>query len=486
MICNKYLSGIFAAFVLMLSACNDSNNFNEIDPEPSEGNEGTVTLTVAPQNQNSSTRADDRIPFISDGSKINVIFYGIYEEKTDGSYELIDEIYSRDITENFWPLKLKFALDLEKNYHVAFWAQKAVKSNGSYNTAPYDVSDLRAVRVDYSNALNNDEDRDAFSAVCEVNKGNVPNSGNVYLHRPFAQINIATAGYDYEGAAVVKPDQVIYKQSQCVVSGVADTYNAVIGKSVTPSSSIKATFQFNKLPAFINIDEPENIYTTQAGEEFLKIKLYNENTPLLGFHDKNTEFFDYFGWSPFICYRDASGNFSERYFSVIHDASSNKITSFEEVSNPTEVQKKKLFKTDYLLAKGIAPATEIFKYLSMCYVLVPEISSKNSATVELTFVIKGQGIEISTGSDGHEIITPTDEEIESVTYTVNNLPVQKNWRSNLIGNSFFIYNAGLILDVVPEYCGDYTQYGEVDYNWRGNDYTNNDFNNNWSWDYNTK
>ena len=79
------------------------------------------------------------------------------------------------------------------HYQMVFWAQSPqAADNGVYN-----ISDLRAVKVNYANAKSNDEYRDAFYAYVEPFQVTQSFTQEVTLHRPFAQINFGTSDLAY-------------------------------------------------------------------------------------------------------------------------------------------------------------------------------------------------------------------------------------------------------------------------------------------------
>lgn len=465
---NKIIYGAFAAFAIFATACTDSVNLEDINNNSPLQGEASVALSIDIQKQIPTTRAEEEVslPYISDGKKVDVLYYAVYEDGGQDKYTLIDKQYSVKVNPSNWPLKLKFALDQNKNYRIAFWAQSSEAEKY------YKTDDLTEIKVNYKdpqshvNYLNNDELRDAFTSYCTVTKGAY--NGNVVLHRPFAQINIGTTGYDYEGAAILKPDQVIYTESSITLDGVAQYYNAVTGKALVDEDkhpTTTAVFDFNTLPGFLSMttENPvENVYTPQEGEQFLKVKIFKDNDVTAGnTKSDNEDFFSYISWNAFKNYRDAKQNFEGKYYEVTK--TNGKITSIKEISEEeykemSDEDKYKLYDSSRLLAEGVNPATETFKYLSMCYVLVPEeTDGKGSVLNSIKFQSKGKEITIAT--DG--TITTGEKVISSLECAVLNVPVQRNWRTNLLGNNFYIQNFGFILDVVPQYCGDNNHLGEI-------------------------
>ena len=94
-----------------------------------------------------------------------------------------------DKTATFTDLKtqVKFSLVKGKTYNFVFWAQA--------EGAPYDVTDLKSIKVNDYTTDANDEKRDAFYATRKELKVNGALTETIKLYRPFAQVNFATADY---------------------------------------------------------------------------------------------------------------------------------------------------------------------------------------------------------------------------------------------------------------------------------------------------
>ena len=82
---------------------------------------------------------------------------------------------------------MKFSLVKGKTYNFVFWAQA--------EGAPYDVTDLKSIKVNDYTTDANDEKRDAFYATRKELKVNGALTETIKLYRPFAQVNFATADY---------------------------------------------------------------------------------------------------------------------------------------------------------------------------------------------------------------------------------------------------------------------------------------------------
>lgn len=132
----------------------------------------------------SATRAT-----ISDGSKVNQLVYEVYD-KNGALLGTMDKTTEETVT---FPYSLSLPLAKGQDYTILFWAQNS--DCGAYNT-----EDLRSVTVDYTDATNNDETRDAFYAAVNVHVTGGPQKVEVVLNRPFAQVNVAVPQAEWQRA----------------------------------------------------------------------------------------------------------------------------------------------------------------------------------------------------------------------------------------------------------------------------------------------
>lgn len=400
----------------------------------------TVTLTV--QSEMGAMRAATDagtgatgpivLPHIGDGTKADLLIFAVYKKgETTADPRFAKGNQSKKyrnltlgtgqsaIDVESYPLTLQFVIEDDAEYQVAFWGQNGEKAG------VYDTQKLEEVKVIYNNVDNNDELRDAFCAVSEpFSATKQPNM--VTLRRPLAQINVGTSGWDYEGAAYLKPSRTSFVLSTFELQDVAQYYNVVTGKALVDDAHFTTNVSFSegRIPAFINITKEQwdtLSYLPFANEEYLQVKR-NDNT---------NAYAPYIGWEEFDKYRLGT----------------------DSVSYPG-VDTKELYE------KGEVPFTEVFKYLSMCYVLVPENTADNGEPTKsvlpfVKFTFKG-----IKANDDDKFVGDAEEALQK-DFTVLNVPVQKNWRTNIIGNSFFIDHTKFHLDVVPDFMGDYKYDGSV-------------------------
>lgn len=195
----KYLAA--AALTLLAVSCN-----KEQVTEVPDGQLVDVTFTAALPGE-MATKA------IGDGQTAKKLYVSVYEND-DAKTKL-----ELDKTATFTDLKTQvtFSLVKGKTYNFVFWAQAA-------EGAPYDVTDLKNIKISYEGAEANDEKRDAFYATRKELKVNGALTETIKLYRPFAQVNFGTADYDAAVAAGVEPVKSVFTATD--VATVFDTFEA--------------------------------------------------------------------------------------------------------------------------------------------------------------------------------------------------------------------------------------------------------------------
>ncbi len=165
----KYLAA--AALTFLAVGCN-----KEQVTEVPDGQMVDVTFTAALPGE-MATKA------LGDGQTAKKLYVSVYENDAEKTKLELDK------TATFTDLKtqVKFSLVKGKTYNFVFWAQA--------EGAPYDVTDLKSIKVNDYTTDANDEKRDAFYATRKELKVNGALTETIKLYRPFAQVNFATADY---------------------------------------------------------------------------------------------------------------------------------------------------------------------------------------------------------------------------------------------------------------------------------------------------
>lgn len=195
----KYLAA--AALTLLAVSCN-----KEQVAEVPDGQMVDVTFTAALPGE-MATKA------LGDGQTAKTLYVSVYEND-DAKTKL-----ELDKTATFTDLKTQvtFSLVKGKTYNFVFWAQAA-------EGAPYDVTDLKNIKISYEGAEANDEKRDAFYATRKELKVNGALTETIKLYRPFAQVNFGTADYEAAVAAGVEPVKSVFTATD--VATIFDTFEA--------------------------------------------------------------------------------------------------------------------------------------------------------------------------------------------------------------------------------------------------------------------
>lgn len=195
----KYLAA--AALALLAVSCN-----KEQVAEVPDGQLVDVTFTAALPGE-MATKA------LGDGQTAKKLYVSVYEND-DAKTKL-----ELDKTATFTDLKTQvtFSLVKGKTYNFVFWAQAA-------EGAPYDVTDLKNIKISYEGAEANDEKRDAFYATRKELKVNGALTETIKLYRPFAQVNFGTADYEAAVAAGVEPVKSVFTATD--VATIFDTFEA--------------------------------------------------------------------------------------------------------------------------------------------------------------------------------------------------------------------------------------------------------------------
>lgn len=185
-----------AAMLLGTASCSN-------DMEPAMTDDGTVQFTIElPGNVDS--RAN-----ISDGLTATELQVAVYKE--DGTHLNLDQT----VTMSNKTATVTFKLVKGMTYKFAFWAQKP-----GCEAYAFDASTGK-VTVDYSKAVANVDDGDAFSNTATLTVTG-PMTETIYLYRPFAQLNYGDVMADYTAATAAGID---FSKTQVTVKQVATSFD---------------------------------------------------------------------------------------------------------------------------------------------------------------------------------------------------------------------------------------------------------------------
>lgn len=223
----QLMAVLFAAF--SITACHQDTN--DITPVTNE-----VRFMIGTESC-MSTRA------ISDGTGATQLSWAVFNDQG----ELIHKKATKSdvtglLTENGFTMSISLAKG--QTYRVAFWAQNP-------ECEAYTISDDMKVTIDYT-GVNNDELRDAFTAVTEPFTVDGDNVVSVVLRRPFAQVNVGAYPWDMQYA--VESGLTVTK-SAAKVEGVANVINLFDG---SVEGEVDVEYTFNAIPEedlLVDVDE---------------------------------------------------------------------------------------------------------------------------------------------------------------------------------------------------------------------------------------
>lgn len=165
---------------------------------------------------------------VSEGENVDVVYYEIWDE------DFANILGNGEESITGGRLEKEFVLVKNQTYNFIFWAQKSFADGES----PFTWKDnLKEIKVDYSKFSSNN--KDCYDAFYATETGVVADGAtkNVYLTRPFAQLNFGASVMDTAvGSFTIESNTVTVKQ-------VATVFDTVTGKaSSTNSQAVDVTF----------------------------------------------------------------------------------------------------------------------------------------------------------------------------------------------------------------------------------------------------
>ena len=126
-------------------------------------------------------------------SKINVLWYGVYHKKSDGTYSYMSDMSAFVEVTDPNSIQVPITLITGQEYELVFVAQHRILSANDDHTYMYTISDDAVMSRNPSAAVTSGEQLDVFVFVDKVGPilGNITKC--ITLERPVAQINVATS-----------------------------------------------------------------------------------------------------------------------------------------------------------------------------------------------------------------------------------------------------------------------------------------------------
>ena len=223
----QLMTVLFAAF--SITACQQDTN--DVTPVSNE-----VRFVIGTEN-GMTTRA------ISDGTGATQLSWAVFNDQG----ELIHKKATKEnvtslLTKDGYTMSITLAKG--QTYRVAFWAQNP-------ECEAYTISDDMKVTIDYT-GVNNDELRDAFTAVTEPFTVDGDNVISVILRRPFAQVNVGAYPWDLQYA---EESGLTVAKSAAKVEDVANVINLFDG---SVEGEVDVEYTFSAIPnedLLVDVDE---------------------------------------------------------------------------------------------------------------------------------------------------------------------------------------------------------------------------------------
>ena len=192
----KILIGMMAAAMVLVPSCQ-----NDLDLEKNAGEAAVVTFSVG--TPEIATRS------FSDGQTATVLQYAVY----DAEGNELEDLTVTD-AEIHGSTTVNLQLTTGNTYSVIFWA--------AAENAPYTVDfSAKKMTVDYTNAVSNDENRDAFYKYHTFTVSGAQTE-TIELKRPFAQLNVGTNDFTASEKAGYAPAYSYVKVPVSTVLNLVD------------------------------------------------------------------------------------------------------------------------------------------------------------------------------------------------------------------------------------------------------------------------
>ena len=167
------------------------------------------------------------------------LYYEVYKTVDATELETAGILFEKKVEMTGNTVTLTLDLLNDQNYTILFWANKKGIGDGVF-----DRSDLRKVEI--KSSLSNNNDRDAFYGMDQLNNYDAATGRTVTLTRPFAQLNIATlvsttAGYD-----------MTPKKSYVKVTKVPTVFNVLTSEA---SGDAEVVFDWAGVPAGMKVND---------------------------------------------------------------------------------------------------------------------------------------------------------------------------------------------------------------------------------------
>lgn len=126
-------------------------------------------------------------------SEINVLWYGVYHKKADGTYKYMSDMSAFVEVDDPNSIQVPITLINGQEYELVFVAQHRILADDDEHTYMYTISDDAVMSRNPSAALTSGEQLDVFVFVDRVGPIVGSFTKSITLERPVAQINVGTS-----------------------------------------------------------------------------------------------------------------------------------------------------------------------------------------------------------------------------------------------------------------------------------------------------
>ena len=211
----KFYYSLFTAATLLLSvtSCSQEEDF-------AQSSNDVTTFSIS-LNDATQSRA------VGEGNLVDKLYYAVYQDNE----KVYPKIGNGEVAID--DKKVKFDLPLLKGeeYDIIFWAQKS-------GNEVYDISNLSAIKVNYTVAKSNQDSYDAFYNALDNFEAD-GKEHTVKLRRPFAQLNLGTSDWEEANSALKEGSSEAVTHSSVEITGLANTFEPLAGKA---SGNVTANF----------------------------------------------------------------------------------------------------------------------------------------------------------------------------------------------------------------------------------------------------
>lgn len=181
----KKIFGYTIAAFTLLSGMTSCSQENEVISEIGTGEEVLANFNLKVPSLNPTRDYGDGLTALQ-------LQYGVYEKSAAGALNLVGTY-----TDTFTDLESNVSIKLVtgRSYVLVFWGSAYGEDDTSVYSITWNQTSNPTLSVNYDGVLQNDETRDAFFASKELEVTGTLNE-NVYLYRPFAQVNYGTDDLD--------------------------------------------------------------------------------------------------------------------------------------------------------------------------------------------------------------------------------------------------------------------------------------------------